>query len=78
MSKKDISELSFEQALDELEEISDRLSEGMLPLEESINLFERGVELKNLCSKKLETAEKKIKILSDDGKDGLKEEDFDE
>jgi len=78
MNKKETPELSFEEALDELEEISHRLSEGMLPLEESVRLFERGVELKEFCSKKLESAEKKIKILSGDGNSGLKEEDFDE
>lgn len=77
MNKKSEEKISFEDAIEELEGISSTLAEGMLPLEESLKLFERGIYLKKLCSLKLEEAEKKIKILAEDENGGLREEEFD-
>ena len=48
--------LTFEQALQELEEVVARLEEGRLVLEESMMLFERGQELVTLCNKALDSA----------------------
>ena len=53
----------FEAALDELEQIVGKLERGELKLEESLKLFERGVELTKACRKSLETAELKVKQL---------------
>jgi len=55
---------SFEQALKELESIADLLEKGQMTLEESIKSYERGMELKKICAQKLEEAEGKIEILS--------------
>lgn len=66
----DVSALSFEQALKELEGIVTRLEQGSVPLEESIAIYERGDALRAHCDKLLKAAEAKVeKIrLSADGK----------
>jgi exodeoxyribonuclease VII small subunit len=57
----------FEAALSELEQIVGRLERGELKLEESLQLFERGVALTKACRKSLDTAELKVKqLLGDD------------
>lgn len=57
---------TFEQALDELESIVKRLEEGDMPLEESLELFERGVRLSRDCRDRLEKAERRIEMLTKD------------
>ena len=52
--------LSFEEALSELEKISAQLEAGDLPLDKSIELFEKGVALSKLCSEYLSAAKQKI------------------
>lgn len=56
----DLSSLSFEQALKELEEIVGKLESGQAPLEESIALYGRGAELKAHCEAKLEQARLRV------------------
>ena len=56
----DISTLSFEQALAELETIVGRLETGQAPLEESIELYSRGAQLKAHCQTRLEAARLKV------------------
>jgi exodeoxyribonuclease VII small subunit len=53
----------FESSLRELEDIVSRLEQGELPLEQSLQLFERGVELTRLCRKSLDGAELKVRNL---------------
>ena len=61
MKKKDITDnLSFEDALNELETITNSFEEGEASLEDSVSLYERGIVLKKYCEKKLEEANKKI------------------
>ncbi|CAM3589582.1 exodeoxyribonuclease VII small subunit [Marinicrinis lubricantis] len=55
--------LSFEQAIQELEQIVRQLETGDVPLEEAIDLFQKGMKLSQICSGKLEQAERKIEIL---------------
>ena len=62
-NKKDES-INFEKAIEELESIINRLEEGDVPLDDTIKLYERGAELKNLCEKKLKSAEIKIKKIN--------------
>jgi exodeoxyribonuclease VII small subunit len=57
----------FESALAELETIVTRLEQGDLALEQSLALFERGVQLSRLCHAKLEDAERRIEILTERG-----------
>lgn len=54
---------SFETGLDRLEGIVKKLEAGELDLEESLALFEKGVELSESCRKQLEEAEHKVEIL---------------
>jgi exodeoxyribonuclease VII small subunit len=72
LEKKDkqLDELTFEEAVQELEWIAHKLEDGSLNLDEAISRFERGTELKKFCQDKLEEAERKIEILqkSDSGK----------
>tara|TARA_Y100000996_G_scaffold415586_1_gene411457 strand:- start:767 stop:991 length:225 start_codon:yes stop_codon:yes gene_type:complete len=58
MNKK--NEKNFENALQRLEEISELLESENTPLEESIKLFEEGIELKEFCEEKLKSAKLKI------------------
>lgn len=57
--------LDFEKSLSELEKIVNSLESSEISLDESIKLFEKGVELSNKCRITLETAEKKITKLTD-------------
>lgn len=56
----DIAGLSFEQALAELEQIVARLESGQAPLEDSIQLYERGAALKAHCEQRLEAARLRV------------------
>ena len=59
-------EKKFESAVGELEEIVSKLESEDLPLEDSLDLFEKGIKLSKLCSKKLAEAEKKVdKLLTE-------------
>jgi len=69
---------SFEQALKRLEGVVERLEDGDIPLEEALKLFEEGVRLSRLCSKKLDEAEKKVELLSRDGEGKLATRPFDQ
>jgi exodeoxyribonuclease VII small subunit len=56
----DISALSFEQALAELEKIVGELESGQAPLEQSIELYERGARLKAHCEARLDAAKLRV------------------
>jgi exodeoxyribonuclease VII small subunit len=57
----------FESAIAELESIVKTLEEGDLPLERSLELFERGVQLSRFCHARLEEAERRVEILGERG-----------
>jgi exodeoxyribonuclease VII small subunit len=63
----DTSIKDFEAAIAELDSIVKRLEEGDLPLEQSLALYERGVQLSRFCHARLEEAERRIEILSERG-----------
>ncbi|MCX7923258.1 MAG: exodeoxyribonuclease VII small subunit [Clostridia bacterium] len=67
---------NFEEAINELEGIVERLESGELTLDESIELFQNGIELSKYCTKKLDEVEKKISILIEDEKGEIREETF--
>lgn len=58
-----MGEMKFEEALKTLEAIVEKLESGNLELEESIRLFEQGVELSLYCQQQLQQAEGKIQRL---------------
>lgn len=55
--------LTFEQAMERLEEIVRQLESGELPLDETVQLYEEGMHLAAFCRKKLNAAEKRVKML---------------
>lgn len=63
-------DLTYEDAIKELERIVEELEKGGVALEKSLDLYKRGVELTNLCNKKLTEAQGVIRMLtrSPDGK----------
>jgi exodeoxyribonuclease VII small subunit len=64
----DVKAPSFEDALQQLEQIVQKLEKGELPLEESLKLYEEGIRLSRLCHGKLEEAEGKIEMLMKDAR----------
>lgn len=70
------SDKSFEESLQELELIVQKLERGDISLEDSIANFQQGIELSRYCAAKLDDAEKKISILLEDDEGNLIEKDF--
>lgn len=63
-----IAEMSFEEALAELEAVVRALEDGKVPLERSIDLYERGEALRKHCDDRLKAAEMRVeKIVAQDG-----------
>lgn len=60
---KDVTELTFEQALDELDALVRHMEAGELGLDESIVAYRRGAELARYCQSKLAAAEQEIRKL---------------
>ncbi|MAM63289.1 exodeoxyribonuclease VII small subunit [Maritimibacter sp. UBA3975] len=60
MSETPVKDMSFEQAMRELEQVVSQLERGDVALEESIKLYERGAALKAQCETKLKAAEEKV------------------
>jgi exodeoxyribonuclease VII small subunit len=61
---KSIENMNFEEALAELEEIVKKIDTGQENLESAISSFERGVQLKSLCEKKLKEARMKVEKIT--------------
>jgi len=66
-TSKDATIKDFETAIAELERIVKQLEDGDLPLESSLQLYERGVQLSRYCHGRLEEAERRIEILNERG-----------
>jgi exodeoxyribonuclease VII small subunit len=54
---------AFEASLDDLERVVKELEKGELTLERSLELFEKGIKLTELCRKQLEEAETRVELL---------------
>ncbi len=76
MKQKTVSSLSFEQALQELEQIVEALERGEAPLEEAITLYERGAKLKAHCGAQLKKAHMRVEKIVLDAEDGPKTQPF--
>lgn len=61
--------MSFEKTLKELEETVKKLESGDTTLEEAITLFEKGVGLTKECRKKLDEAQMKVKMITENGEE---------
>jgi exodeoxyribonuclease VII small subunit len=72
MAKK-TTQVPFEKSLQELEQLVEHLEKGEIPLEDSLECFERGIQLTRACQKALQEAEQKVEILlQDQGNERLK------
>ena len=60
-----MAEQKFETAMKRLEELVKNLEEGTLSLEEALKAFEEGMKLVSLCGRKLDEAEKKVTLLTE-------------
>jgi exodeoxyribonuclease VII small subunit len=60
----DVTQLSFERVIEELETIVKRLEEGKVPLEESVAIYERGELLKRRCEELLRLAEARVEKIT--------------
>lgn len=68
-------ETNFEDLMEKLEDITNKLEKEQLSLDESVKLFEEGMKISKQCNTKLEEAEKKITILINENNE-LREEKF--
>ena len=65
---KKIEDLTYEDAFNKLQKITELLENGNVTLDDSIKYYEQGILLKNFCEKKLKDAEMKIKNVLDKSK----------
>ena len=63
--KTNFEELTLEEAFEQLDELIDKMEESDLPLEESFELYKKGVSLVEVCNKKIEKVECDIKKVTE-------------
>lgn len=67
-NSKDVSAVTFETALERLEQLVAQMEQGDLPLEEAMGKYAEGIELSRVCLEKLQAAEKAVdKLITDTG-----------
>ena len=66
-----MGEIKFEKAIQRLEKIVDDLEKGEMDIDKSLEIFEEGIKMSRVCSKKLNEAEAKIEKLTKDKKGEL-------
>ncbi|GIN85527.1 exodeoxyribonuclease 7 small subunit [Heyndrickxia sporothermodurans] len=72
------NQLTFEEAMEQLEGIVQRLEEGDVPLEEALTIYKKGMELSKICHDKLKTVEEQLtSVITENGEEEfiIKEED---
>ena len=57
------NDISFEEALKDLEKIVDELNNGDMELEKAITAYEKGIKLKNICEERLKNAQERIELI---------------
>ena len=60
--------ISYEKAISRLEEIVSQLENNEIPLEDSVALFQEGIELSQYCDQKLKNIQEKVAQIYEDGK----------
>ena len=73
-----MAKVSFEKALDQLENIVKDMESGNLTLEQSLKKFEEGMKLSKYCTQKLEETEKKISLLTIQSDGSVRERPFED
>ena len=72
--KTEKKDLTFEESLKKLENIVDQLDSGEVDLEKSVELYEKGMQLKKICEEKLKKVELQIKKIKLENNKILKED----
>lgn len=67
MNKEELDNMSLEEAFSKIEELMDNMSLDNVTLEESFSLYKDGMELLKVCSDKIDTVEKKVMMLNQEG-----------
>ena len=57
------NDISFEEALKDLEKIVEDLNNGDMELEKAITAYEKGIQLKNICEERLKNAQQRIELI---------------
>lgn len=57
------NDISFEEALKDLEKIVEDLNNGDMELEKAITAYEKGIQLKNICEERLKNAQERIQLI---------------
>jgi exodeoxyribonuclease VII small subunit len=73
-----MAEKKFEASLARLEDIVQELEKGDLGLEQSLKLFEEGIKLSRICTKRLDDAERRVEILLKDKSGNMVAQPFEE
>ena len=66
--KENNKDMTFEQALNSLEEIVDQLNDGEMELEKAISAYEKEMKLKSICEDKLKNAQERIELIQTEKK----------
>ena len=66
--------ITFEEGLQELEELVHRIESGQLPLEDSFKAYERAMQLKSLLTQLLDEGDKRIRLLTEAGETDMTKE----
>ncbi len=66
-----MAEIKFEKAMNRIEQIVEELEKGELDIDKSLEIFEEGIKMSRVCSKKLNEAEQKIEMLTKNQKGEL-------
>ncbi len=67
MSKEELENMSLEEAFSKIEKLMENMSSDNVTLEESFSLYKDGMELLKVCSDKIDTVEKKVMMLNQEG-----------
>ena len=76
MEKSNLDDLSFEEAMVQLENIVRELESGRIKLDEAVSAYEKAVKLKQLCEEKLKNAQLKIEKLNIGANENVTSEEF--
>ena len=76
--EKNLEQITFEEAIKELENIVDDLERGEVSLEEAVSAYERGSKLKNICQERLNDARMKVEKIKQDENGQISIENFEE
>ncbi len=72
IKEQDVTELTFEEAIQRLEKVVEQLENGDVPLEQAIQLFEEGMMLAKQCNQTLKQAEQQVEVLMKENGEWIK------